>query len=488
MKEFDLVIIGGGPAGYVSAIRAAQLKMKVAIVEKRATLGGTCLNVGCIPSKALLDSSEHYENALKNFSAHGISVKDVKIDVAQMVARKDKVVSEVTSGVDFLMKKNKIERFLGTASLQSATEVLVADASGKAIDTLKAKKIIIATGSVPVELPTVPVDGVTVITSDHALSLTKVPKHLIVIGAGVIGLELGSVWRRLGAKVTIVEFLPRLFPSCDRQMANLAQRLYEQQGLEFLFEHKVEKAVTSTAGSAALTAGLSDRTSTPLSDRKAVVTVKTPTGETKTLEGDVVLCAIGRKPLTEGLGLDKVGIKLTERGRIAVDFHSYQTNVPNIFAIGDVIDGPMLAHKAMEEGVAAVEVMAGQAGHVNYGAIPGIVYTHPEVAWVGMGEEELKEKGIEYKVGRSFFKPNGRAKAMMEGDGQLKLLSDKKTDRLLGAFIVGARASELIAELTLAMEFGASAEDVARTCHAHPTLSEIIKDAAENNGGWAIHQ
>jgi dihydrolipoamide dehydrogenase len=474
MKEFDLVVIGGGPAGYVSAIRAAQLKMKVAIVEKRATLGGTCLNVGCIPSKALLDSSEHYENALKRFGEHGIGVKDVKMDVSQMLKRKDKVVSEVTAGVDFLMKKNKIERFLGFGQITSPNEVSVVDAStalGKTptvVETLKAGKIILATGSVPIELPTVPVDGKIIITSDHAIALPKVPQHMIIIGAGVIGLELGSVWRRLGAKVSVIEFLPRLFGTADRQMSNLAQRILEQQGMEFFFEHKVEKAEVNGKG--------------------AVVTVKNAAGETKTFEGDVVLCAVGRKPYLENLGLDKVGVKLTERGRIAVDMHSYQTSVPSIYAIGDCINGPMLAHKAMEEGVACVEVMAGQAGHVNYDAIPGVVYTHPEVAWVGFGEEELKEKGIEYVLGRSFFKPNGRAKAMMEGDGQLKILADKKTDKILGAYVVGARASELIAELTLAMEFGASAEDVARTCHAHPTLSEIIKDAAENAGGWAIHQ
>ncbi|MBV6493749.1 MAG: Dihydrolipoyl dehydrogenase 3 [Turneriella sp.] len=472
MKEFDLVVVGGGPAGYVAAIRAAQLKMSVALVEKRATLGGTCLNVGCIPSKALLDSSEHYENALKNFAEHGISAKDIKIDAAQMVKRKDKVVAEVTAGVDFLMKKNKIERIWGIASLISTTEIEVVPVDNKAKDaqkqTLKAKRIILATGSIPVELPTVPIDGKVIVTSDHALSLAKVPEHLIVIGAGVIGLELGSVWRRLGAKVSVVEFLPRLFGNADRQMANLAQRLYEQQGMQFFFEHKVEKA--------------------EVKGKKAVVTVKDANGTVKALEGDVVLCAVGRKPYLEGLGLEKAGVKLTERGRIAVDFHSYKTNIPNIFALGDVIEGPMLAHKAMEEAVACVEIMVGQAGHVNYSTIPSIVYTHPEVAWVGMGEEELKEKGIEYSVGRSFFKSNGRAKAMQENDGQLKLLSDKKTDRLLGATIVGARASELIAELTLAMEFGASAEDIARTCHAHPTLSEIIKDAAENSGGWAIHQ
>ncbi|MFO1527023.1 MAG: dihydrolipoyl dehydrogenase [Turneriella sp.] len=469
MKEFDLAVIGGGPAGYVSAIRAAQLKMSVAIIEKRATLGGTCLNVGCIPSKALLDSSEHYENALKNFAEHGISAKDVKMDVAQMLKRKDKVVSEVTAGVDFLMKKNKIERFVGFGTITGPNEVQVLSPDQKStVETLKVKKIILATGSIPIELPMVPVDGKVIVTSDHAIALPKVPQHMIVIGAGVIGLELGSVWRRLGAKVSVIEFLPRLFGTADRQMSNLAQRIYEQQGMEFFFEHKVEKAEVKGKG--------------------AVVTVKNPAGETKTFEGDVVLCAVGRKPYLDGLGLEKAGVKISDRGRIVVDFHNYQTSVPSIHAIGDCIAGPMLAHKAMEEGVACVEIMAGQAGHVNYDAIPGVVYTHPEVAWVGFGEEELKEKGIEYKIGRSFFKPNGRAKAMMEGDGQLKLLSDKKTDRLLGAYIVGARASELIAELTLAMEFGASAEDVARTCHAHPTLSEIIKDAAEQNGGWAIHQ
>ena len=468
MKEFDLAIIGGGPAGYVAAIRAAQLKMTVAIIEKRATLGGTCLNVGCIPSKALLESSEQYENALKRFAEHGIQAAEIKMDVAQMMKRKDKIVAEVCAGVDFLMKKNKVERFLGIGSLVSPTEVKIANSADKSEQTIKAKKIIIATGSVPIELPTVPIDGKTIITSDHAIALNKVPKHMVVIGAGVIGLELGSVWRRLGSKVTVVEALPRLFGTADRQMSNLAQRIFEQQGLEFLFEHKVEKAEAKGKG--------------------AVVTVKAPTGESKAIETDVVLCAIGRKPYLEGLNLEQVGVKLTERGRIAVDFHSYATNVPGIYAIGDCINGPMLAHKAMEEGVAVAELIAGQAGHVNYDAIPSVVYTHPEVAWVGLGEEELKEKGIEYNVGRSFFKPNGRAKAMLESEGQLKILADKKTDRIVGAFCVGAQASQLIAELTLAMEFGASSEDVARTCHAHPTLSEIVKDAAESAGGWAIHQ
>jgi len=468
MKEFDLAIIGGGPAGYVAAVRASQLKMSVAIIEKRATLGGTCLNVGCIPSKALLDSSEHYENAHKRFAEHGIQAAEIKMDVAQMMKRKDKIVAEVCAGVDFLMKKNKVERFLGLGSLVSATEVKISNPADKSEQTIKAKKIIIATGSVPIEIPPVPVDGKGIITSDHAIALTKVPKHMVVIGAGVIGLELGSVWRRLGAKVTVVEALPRLFGTADRQMSNLAQRIFEQQGIEFLFEHKVEKAEPKGKG--------------------AVVTVKNSAGEPKAIEADVVLCAIGRKPYLEGLGLDKVGVKLTERGRIDVDFHNWQTSVPGVYAIGDCINGPMLAHKAMEEGVAVVEVIAGQAGHVNYDVIPGVVYTHPEVAWVGLGEEELKEKGIEYNVGRSFFKPNGRAKAMMESDGQLKILADKKTDRILGAYCVGAQAAQLIAELTLAMEFGASSEDVARTCHAHPTLSEIVKDAAESAGGWAIHQ
>jgi dihydrolipoamide dehydrogenase len=468
MKEFDLAIIGGGPAGYVAAIRASQLKMSVAIIEKRATLGGTCLNVGCIPSKALLDSSEQYENARKRFAEHGIQAAEIKMDVAQMMKRKDKIVAEVCAGVDFLMKKNKVERFLGIGSLVSASEVKISNPADKSEQTIQAKKIIIATGSVPIELPTVPIDGKAIITSDHAIALGKVPKHMVVIGAGVIGLELGSVWRRLGSKVTVVEALPRLFGTADRQGSALAQRIFEQQGIEFLFEHKVEKAEAK--------------------GNSAVVTIKAPTGESKEIAADVVLCAIGRKPYLEGLGLEKVGVKLTERGRIAVDFHSYQTSVPGVYAIGDCIDGPMLAHKAMEEGVAVAELIAGQAGHVNYEAIPSVVYTHPEVAWVGLGEEELKAKGIEYNVGRSFFKPNGRAKAMMEADGQLKILADKKTDRILGAFCVGAQASQLIAELTLAMEFGASAEDVARTCHAHPTLSEIVKDAAESAGGWAIHQ
>lgn len=469
MKEFDLIVIGGGPAGYVSAIRASQLKMKVAIVEKRATLGGTCLNVGCIPSKALLDSSEHYETATKKFAEHGIGVKDVKIDVSQMLKRKDKIVSEVTQGVDFLMKKNKIERFVGLGTVIGANEVQVINPADKSVvETLKAGKIILATGSIPIELPTVPIDGKVIITSDHAIALPKIPEHMIIIGAGVIGLELGSVWRRLGTKVSVIEFLPRLFGTTDRQMSSLAQRIFEQQGIEFFFEHKVEKA--------------------EVKGKLGVVTVKNSAGETKTFEGDIILCAVGRKPYLDGLGLEKVGVKLTERGRIAVDMHSYQTSVPSIYAMGDCINGPMLAHKAMEEGVACVEVMAGQAGHVNYDAIPGVVYTHPEVAWVGLGEEELKEKGIEYVVGRSFFKPNGRAKAMNESDGQLKILADKKTDRILGAYCVGAQASMLIAELTLAIEFGASAEDVARTSHAHPTLAEIVKDAAENAGGWAIHQ
>lgn len=473
MKEFDLAIIGGGPAGYVAAIRAAQLKMNVALIEKRATLGGTCLNVGCIPSKALLDSSEHYENAHKRFAEHGILASGLKMDVAQMMKRKDKIVAEVCAGVDFLIKKNKIERFLGVGSLVSANEVKITHPADNSEQGIRARKIIIATGSVPIELPTVPVDGKIIITSDQAIALDKVPSHLVVIGAGVIGLELGSVWRRLGSKVTVVEALPRLFGNADRQMSNLAQRIFEQQGLEFLFEHKVEKAEVK---------------STSPKSKGALVSVKAPTGESKAIEADVVLCAIGRRPYLEGLNLDQVGVKLTERGRIAVDFHSYQTSVPGVYAIGDCIDGPMLAHKAMEEGVAVVELIAGQAGHVNYEVIPSVVYTHPEVAWVGWGEEELKAKGIEYNVGRAFFKPNGRAKAMLESDGQLKILADKKTDRILGAFCVGAQASQLIAELTLAMEFGASAEDVARTCHAHPTLSEIVKDAAESAGGWAIHQ
>ncbi len=467
MEQYDVVVIGAGPGGYVAAIRAAQLGKKVAIIEKRKTLGGTCLNVGCIPSKALLDSSEEYDKAKHKLGDHGITVGSVKIDIKKMMERKDKVVSEVTSGVDYLMKKNKITRYLGLGKFVSKTEISITGDDGK-VETIAGSNIIIATGSTPIEIPPLPIDGKTLITSDHAIALEEVPSHLIIVGAGVIGLELGSVWARLGAKVTIVELLPRLFGTADAATASYAQRLLEKQGLTFLFETKVHGA--------------------KVKGKKVEVEIESKDGKKSVLEGDKVLVSIGRRPNTDGLGAKELGIEFTERGRIKVKPNHFQTNIPNIFAIGDVIDGPMLAHKAEDEGIALAEMIAGKAGHVNYKAIPWVVYTWPEVAWVGHGEEELKNQGIEYKVGKSMFKANARSKAMNEPDGQVKILSDKKTDKLLGVHIVGPRASDMIAEIAVAFEFGASAEDIARSTHAHPTLSEVIREAAmDADAKWSIH-
>ncbi|GBF49780.1 dihydrolipoamide dehydrogenase [Leptospira ryugenii] len=467
MEQYDIIVIGAGPGGYVAAVRAAQLGKKVAIIEKRKTLGGTCLNVGCIPSKALLDSSEEYHKAKHKLGDHGISISNVKIDIKKMMERKDKVVSEVTSGVDYLMKKNKITRYLGLGSFVSKTEVQIKGEDGK-VETIAGKDIIIATGSTPIEIPTFPIDGKTLITSDHAIALEEVPEHLIIVGAGVIGLELGSVWSRLGAKVSIVELMPRLFGTSDQATAGLAQRILEKQGLNFLFETKV--------------------LGTKAKGKKVEVEIEDKSGKKSTLEGDKVLVSIGRRPNTDGLGAKEIGIEFTDRGRIKVKPNHFQTNIPNIYAIGDVIDGPMLAHKAEDEGIALAELLAGKAGHVNYRAIPWVVYTWPEVAWVGYGEEELKNQGIEYKVGKYMFKPNARAKAMNEADGQVKVLADKKTDKLLGVHIVGPRASDLIAEVAIAFEFGASAEDIARSTHAHPTLSEAIREAAmDADAKWSIH-
>lgn len=464
-KEFDVTVIGAGPGGYVAAIRAAQLGMKVAIIEKRKTLGGTCLNVGCIPSKALLDSSEEYHKTKHKLAEHGITVSDVKLDLKKLLSRKDKVVKEVTEGVDYLMKKNKIERFLGHGKLISNTEIEITSESGT--EKIISKNIILATGSTPIEIPGFEIDGKQVVTSDHAINLPEVPKHLIIIGAGVIGLELGSVWSRLGAKVTVVELQSRLFGTADKQMSSYAQRLLEAQGINFLFEHKVLK--------------------TEKKKDKVIVSIEDPQGKPHQIDGDVVLLAVGRRPYADNLGAKELGIKFTPRGRIEVNPHNFQTSIPNIYAIGDVIDGPMLAHKAEDEGIAIAEIIAGQSGHVNYAAIPWIVYIWPEVAWVGLGEEELQAKGIEYKVGKAMFKPNGRSKAMGEADGQVKVLADKKTDKLLGIYIIGPRASDMIVEAAIAFEFGASAEDLARTCHAHPTLSEVVREAAMAVDKWSIH-
>jgi dihydrolipoyl dehydrogenase len=455
-ERFDLIVIGAGPGGYVAAIRAAQLGMKVACVDKREALGGTCLNVGCIPSKALLESSEHYRRAKDGLGVHGVQVQGVKLDLKTMMARKDKVVSDTTRGVAFLFKKNKVTALHGTARLASATDVEVSGADGKAT-RYAAQRILIATGSEAMALPKVAFDGKTIVCSTEALELPKVPKHLIVIGAGVIGLELGSVWRRLGAEVTVIEMLPKLLGPLDAQISTQAQRSLSKQGLKFHLETRVTGVERNGA--------------------KVSVSAQDKAGAKLSLQGDVLLVAVGRRPFADGLGAQELGVKLDERGRIAVDA-DYRTSVPGIYAIGDVIAGPMLAHKAMEEGVVCVERMAGRASHITYEAIPWIVYTWPEIAWVGYGEEELQQQGREYKAGSFPFTATPRAKAMGETEGLVKMLADARTDRLLGVLIIGPWASEMIAAAALAMEFGASAEDLAISTAAHPTLAEAMKEAA----------
>jgi dihydrolipoamide dehydrogenase len=458
---FDVIVIGSGPGGYVCAIRAAQLGMKVACVEKRATLGGTCLNIGCIPSKALLQSSENFEETSHHLAEHGIIVGEIKLDLARMHARKSEVVGANTKGVEFLFKKNKVTWLKGAGTITAPGKVSV---DGTEYD---AKNIIIATGSESMPLPGVEVDEKTIVTSTGALELDKVPGHLVIIGGGVIGLELGSVWGRLGAKVTVIEFLDRLIPGTDNEVAKAFERVLAKQGFTFMLGQKVTSALKTDAG--------------------ITLTVEPAKGgDAKTVEADVVLLAIGRRAYTEGLGLAAVGVETDPRGRVVTNGH-FATNVPGIYAIGDVIAGPMLAHKAEDEGVALAEMLAGQAGHVNYGVIPGVIYTWPEVATVGKTEEELKAEGVTYKVGKFPFTANGRARAMGMTDGFVKILADKRTDKLLGAHILGPDAGTLIAEIATAMEFGASAEDVARICHAHPTLSESVKEAALAVDGRALH-
>ena len=453
--SYDLVVIGTGPGGYVCAIRAAQLGLKVAVVEKRKTHGGTCLNVGCIPSKALLHASEMFEEASHTFAKLGVVVEP-KLDLTAMMAHKQETVDANVNGVGFLLKKNKIEPFHGTASIPAAGKVVVTAEDGKTQE-LETKSIVIATGSESAPLPGVAIDEKVVVTSTGALEIGAVPKELVVVGAGVIGLEIGSVWSRLGAKVTVVEYLDRILPGMDGEVAKQFQRILEKQGFGFMLGSKVTKVETGGAG--------------------ATVTVEPSAGgEAKTLNADIVLVAIGRRPNTDGLGLDKAGVA-TERGRVVIDDH-FKTNVPGIYAIGDVVRGPMLAHKAEDEGVAVAEIIAGKHGHVNYDAIPGVVYTSPEVASLGKTEEELKAAGVDYKVGKFPFTANGRARAMRQTDGFVKVLADAKTDRVLGCHIIGPRAGDLIAEVTVLMEFGGSSEDLARTCHAHPTLAEAVKEAA----------
>ncbi len=453
---YDLIVIGTGPGGYVCAIRAAQLGLKVAVVEKRATHGGTCLNVGCIPSKALLHASELYHEATHGFAAMGIDAT-AKIDIARMQAYKDEGVKGNTSGIEFLFKKNKITAYHGIGRLAGAGKVEVVLTAG-GTETLEAKSIVLATGSDVAKLPGIEIDEKQVVSSTGALMLDKVPGKMLVVGAGVIGLELGSVYRRLGAEVTVVEFLDRILPGMDADVAKSFQRILQKQGFAFKLGSKVTAIKTSKGG--------------------CKVTVEPAKGgDAETLDADVVLVAIGRVPHTTGLGLDEAGVKLDERKRIAVDDH-FQTSVPGIYAIGDVIVGPMLAHKAEEEGVAVAEILAGQAGHVNYGTIPGVVYTAPEVATVGKSEEDLKASGIAYKVGKFPFTANARAKVNRTTEGFVKVLADATTDRILGVHIIGANAGEMIGEATVIMEFGGSAEDLARTCHAHPTMTEAIKEAA----------
>ncbi|MCK8464949.1 dihydrolipoyl dehydrogenase [Aliiroseovarius sp. CAU 1755] len=460
MADYDVIIIGGGPGGYVCAIRCAQLGLKTACVEGRETLGGTCLNVGCIPSKALLHASHSLHEAEHNFAKMGLKGKSPSVDWKQMLAYKDDVIGQNTKGIEFLFKKNKVDWIKGWASIPAAGQVKVGD------DVHNAKNIVIASGSEPSTLPGVEVDEKVVVTSTGALELPKVPKKMVVIGAGVIGLEMGSVYARLGAEVTVVEFLDAITPGMDSDLAKTFQRALKKQGLSFIMGAAVQNVDAKKT--------------------KATVNYKLRKDDSEhAIDADVVLVATGRRPYVEGLGLDALGVKMTERGQIATDH--WKTSVPGVWAIGDVIEGPMLAHKAEDEGMAAAEAIAGQAGHVNYDVIPGVVYTAPEVASVGKTEEELKKEGRAYKVGKFSFMGNGRAKAVFQGEGFVKILADKDTDRVLGVHIMGPAAGELIHEACVLMEFGGSAEDLARTCHAHPTFSEAVREAALACGDGAIH-
>jgi dihydrolipoamide dehydrogenase len=463
---YDLIVIGSGPGGYVCAIRAAQLGLQTAVVEKSPTFGGTCLNIGCIPSKALLHASELFEEAGHVFSKMGIGVSAPKLDLKAMMAFKNEGVDGNVKGVEFLLKKNKVDTFHGTGRIAAPGKVEVKGAGGKA-QTLEAKSIVIATGSDVARLKGIEIDEKRIVSSTGALALPEVPKHLLVVGAGVIGLELGSVWRRLGAQVTVVEFLDGVLPGMDSEVRRQAQRLFEKQGMTFKLSSKLT-GVDSTG----------KRLKATIEPAKG--------GSVETVEAEVVLVCIGRVPYTDGLGLKEAGVKLDERGRVVVD-HYYATNVPGIWAIGDVIAGPMLAHKAEDEGVAVAEILVGEAGHVNYDAIPNVVYTYPEIATVGKSEDDLKSAGVSYNVGKFPFTANGRAKVNLTTDGFVKILADAKTDRVLGIQLICADAGNMIAEAAIAMEFGASAEDIARTCHAHPTLSEAVKEAAMAVAKRSIH-
>lgn len=455
MSNYDVVVIGSGPGGYVSAIRCAQLGMKTALVEKYDTLGGTCLNVGCIPSKALLDSSHHFEDTQKHLEGHGIEISgEVKLNLAKMMERKSGVVAQTTKGIDFLMDKNKIEVFHGLGSFQDAHTLTI---SGKKEQTISGKHFIIATGSKPASLPFIKLDKKRVITSTEALSMTEVPEHLVIIGGGVIGLELGQVYRRLGAQVSVVEYMDRIIPTMDGAQSKELTKVLKKQGVKFYLSHQVQGVKTTK--------------------NKVTVTALDKKGQEVSFEGDYCLVSVGRKPYTEGLGLEKAGVGVNERGQIQVNGH-LQTNIGHIYAIGDVVRGAMLAHKAEEEGVMVAELIAGQKPHINYNLIPGVVYTWPEVASVGKTEEQLKEAGVAYKSGQFPMRALGRSRASGDVDGFVKILSDAQTDELLGVHMVGARVADLIAEAVTAMEFRASAEDLARMSHAHPTYAEAVKEAA----------
>ena len=462
--KFQAVVIGGGPGGYVCAIRLAQLGLKTACIESRGTLGGTCLNVGCIPSKSLLNLSEEFHK-VQNLSNKGIEIGEVKLNLSKMMKSKDKAVTILTKGVEFLLKKNKVTYFKGTGSFKSKNEVSIKDEKNKET-IISSEKIIIATGSVPVSLPGIDFDEKIIVSSTGALKLEKVPKKMVVVGGGYIGLEMGSVWSRLGSEVHVIEFLDHITPGMDKEISQEFMKILKKQGINFHMQHKVEAVKSNGSG--------------------AIVSTKDKDGNQKDFNTDIVLVSVGRKPNTNGLNLEKIGVELDHKKRIKTN-KDFQTNINNIYAIGDVIVGPMLAHKAEDEGIAVAEKIAGQSGHVNYNTIPGVIYTTPEVASIGQTEEQLKEKNIKYKIGKFSFMANSRAKAIDDSEGFVKILADEKTDKVLGAHLIGPHAGELIAEIGVAMEFGASSEDIARTCHAHPTFSEAVKEAALSVDKRAIH-
>jgi len=462
--KFQVVVIGGGPGGYVCAIRLAQLGLKTACIESRGSLGGTCLNVGCIPSKSLLNLSEEFHNA-QSLSNKGIEIGEVKLNLPKMMKNKDKAVTILTKGVEFLLKKNKVTYFKGIGSFKSKNDILIKDHENKE-KVIQTENTVIATGSVSVSLPGVEIDEKIIVSSTGALKLEKVPKKLVVVGGGYIGLEMGSVWSRLGSEVHVIENLDHITPGMDKEISNEFMKILKKQGINFHMQHKVEKIKKY--------------------NNNALVSTISDDGIKKDFECDVVLISVGRKPNTEGLNLQKIGVELDEKKRVKTD-KNFKTNQDNIYAIGDVISGPMLAHKAEDEGIAAAENIAGQSGHVNYDTIPGVIYTSPEVASIGKTEEQLKELNVKYKIGKFSFMANSRAKAIDDTDGFVKILADEKTDKVLGAHLIGPHAGELIGEIGIAMEFGGSSEDIARTCHAHPTFSEAVKEAALSVDKRAIH-